>query len=121
MDAKDIAFFKEQLLNQKQELIKHAGDTVEGMSTQKESFPDPTDRASYESERNFTLRLRDRESKLIKKINLALEKIEDGNFGICEECGRDIQMNRLKIRPVATKCINCKTKEEETEKYIEKQ
>ena len=120
MDKKEINFFKKKLLEQKKELMQNADDTVEGMSVQKDAFPDPADRASYESERNFMLRIRDRENKLVKKIDLALKRIEDSVFGICELCGGEIQINRLKIRPVATKCINCKTKEEEIEKSIEK-
>jgi DnaK suppressor protein len=86
------------------------------MTDMKENFPDPTDRASVESDRNFILRLRDRERKLIVKINQALERIEDGTFGICEDCGEPIGAKRLEARPVTTQCIDCKTKSEATEK-----
>jgi DnaK suppressor protein len=88
------------------------------MTTPKENFPDPADRASLEADRNFMLRIRDRENKLIKKIKKALDRIEDNTFGICEKCGEDISTSRLKARPVTTLCINCKTKEEAFEKAL---
>jgi DnaK suppressor protein len=86
------------------------------MSENRESYADPTDRASAESDRTFTLRLRDRDRKLIKKIEEALERIENGTFGICEACGEEIGIARLKARPVTTLCIECKSKQEEDEK-----
>lgn len=117
MDKKHIEYFKELLLKRRQELLGHAENTVTDMTTDsKENFPDPTDRASVESDRNFTLRLRDRERKLIVKINEALERIEDGTFGICDDCGEDIAIKRLEARPVTTQCIECKTKAEASEK-----
>jgi DnaK suppressor protein len=88
------------------------------MTAQKENFPDPTDRASLEADRNFMLRIRDREHKLIKKIKKALDRIENGTFGICDSCGEDISIERLKARPVTTQCIDCKTKEEAQEKAL---
>ena len=98
--------------------MSQADETVTGMTAQKENFPDPTDRASLESDRNFMLRIRDREAKLIKKIKKALERIENGSFGICETCGEEISIERLKARPVTTQCIECKTKEEALEKSL---
>ncbi|HEX7372865.1 MAG TPA: TraR/DksA C4-type zinc finger protein, partial [Thermodesulfobacteriota bacterium] len=86
----------------------------------RDSFPDPTDRANLETDRNFLLRIRDRERKLIGKIKEALARIDDGTFGICEECGDDISEERLKARPMTTLCIDCKTKAEEEEKQKEK-
>jgi DnaK suppressor protein len=80
-----------------------------------ENFPDPTDRALLESNRNFTLRLRDRDRKLVAKIKVALKRIENGTFGICEGCGGEIEEKRLLARPVTTLCIDCKTDEEEVE------
>lgn len=118
MKKKDIEYFKELLANRLAELLAQAGDTVSGMTTPKENFPDPTDRASLESDRNFMLRIRDRESKLIKKIKKALERIENQIFGLCEKCGDDISIKRLKARPVTTQCIDCKTKEEAFEKAL---
>jgi DnaK suppressor protein len=88
------------------------------MTAQKENFPDPTDRASLESDRNFMLRIRDREAKLIKKIKKALARIDNGSFGICETCGEEISIERLRARPVTTQCIECKTKEEALEKSL---
>ncbi|MDH3344995.1 MAG: RNA polymerase-binding protein DksA [Desulfobacteraceae bacterium] len=118
MKKKDVEYFKEFLNNRLQELLSHADDTVSGMTQPKENFPDPTDRASLESDRNFMLRIRDRENKLIKKIRNALNRIENGTFGVCEECGENISIKRLKARPVTTQCIDCKTKEEASERAL---
>lgn len=118
MEKKDLEYFKDLLTMQLQELLDQADDTVTGMSSQKENFPDPTDRASLESDRNFLLRIRDREHKLIKKIKKALARIEEGTFGICDTCGEDIAVERLKARPVTAQCIDCKTKEEAMEKAL---
>jgi len=118
MKKEDVDFFKEQLKNQLEELLSQADETVSGMNSPKENFPDPTDRASLESDRNFMLRIRDRESKLILKVKKALARIETDTFGICESCGEDISFNRLKVRPVTTQCISCKTKEENLENAL---
>ncbi len=118
MKKKDVQYFKELLTKRLEELLSHADDTVSGMTAPKENFPDPTDRASLESDRNFMLRIRDRENKLIKKIKKALKRIDNDTFGICEKCGGDISINRLKARPVTTQCIECKTKEEALEKAL---
>ncbi len=118
MKKEDIDYFKTLLTDQLEELLHQADDTVSDMTEQKENFPDPTDRASLEADRNFMLRIRDREHKLIKKIKKALERIENGTFGICESCGEDISLGRLKARPVTTQCIACKTKEEALEKAL---
>jgi DnaK suppressor protein len=118
MKKRDLDFFKKHLQQRMQELLNQADDTVSGMTTTNENFPDPTDRASLEAERNFMLRIRDRESKLIKKIKQALERIENGTYGICESCGEEISIKRLKARPVTTQCIECKAKEESLEKAL---
>ncbi|MBL7180583.1 MAG: RNA polymerase-binding protein DksA [Pseudomonadota bacterium] len=118
MKKKDLEYFKELLSIRLEELLSQVDDTVSGMTDPKENFPDPTDRATLESDRNFMLRIRDRESKLIKKIKKALERIEDETFGSCETCGDDISIKRLKARPVTTQCIDCKTKEEAFEKSL---
>jgi DnaK suppressor protein len=115
VEKKDIEYFREVLTNHLEELLSQADNTVSGMTAPKENFPDPTDRASLEADRNFTLRIRDRENKLIKKIKEALDRIEDDTYTICEKCGKDISLARLKARPVTTQCIDCKTKEEATE------
>lgn len=116
MDDKQLAQFKELLLKQRNEILQYADDTVTDMNDQRDNYPDPTDRASIESDRNFTLRLRERERFLLLKIDEALERIDSGEFGICESCGADIAAKRLEARPVATLCIECKTKAEAAEK-----
>jgi len=118
MKKKSLEYFKESLSNQLEELLQNADNTVSGMTTPKENFPDPTDRAALEADRNFMLRIRDREHKLIKKIKKTLGRIESKTFGICEKCGEDISLERLKARPVTTQCIDCKTKEEALEKAL---
>ena len=116
MKKEKVEFF-EGLLNERLEkLLSEAEKTVEDMSDDEETFPDPTDRASLESDRNFLLRIRDRESKLIVKVKEALERVENDTFGICEVCGEEISEERLKARIVTTLCIDCKTEEEEKEK-----
>lgn len=116
MQKKQLEYFK-KLLNEKlEELLNEANKTVTGMSDMKENMPDPTDRATLESDRNFTLRIRDRERKLIGKIKDALERIEMGTYGICESCQEEIGEKRLKARPVTTLCIECKKKQEDEEK-----
>ncbi len=97
-------------------LLDHADDTVEGLLDSRENLPDPLDRASAESDRAWTLRIRDRESMLIKKIRNSLESIDSKEYGICEDCGEDISIERLKARPVTSFCIPCKTKRESAEK-----
>ena len=77
---------------------------------------DPTDRATLESDRNFLLRMRDRERKLLGKIDEAFARIEDGSYGRCEECGREIGLERLRARPVTTLCIDCKSSQEARER-----
>jgi len=116
MDKAKLDEFKQILEQQLEELLREAGKTVAEMSDEKTNFPDPTDRASLESDRNFELRIRDRERKLINKIREALERIEEGEFGICESCEEEIGEARLKARPVTTLCIDCKTEQERQEK-----
>lgn len=118
MKKKDLEYFKELLTKRLEDLLSQADDTVSGMNTPKGNFPDPTDRATYEADRNFELRIRDREHKLIKKVKKALERIDEKTFGVCEKCGEDISIKRLKARPVTTQCIDCKTKEEALEKAL---
>jgi DnaK suppressor protein len=114
----DLEYFRGLLQKQLDDLLKGADRTVDDMTETegKTAFPDPTDRASMESDRNFTLRIRDRERKLINKVRKAIAKIDDGTFGVCEVCGELIDFKRLEARPVTTHCIECKTVEEEEEK-----
>ncbi|MCF8032574.1 MAG: RNA polymerase-binding protein DksA [Desulfarculaceae bacterium] len=116
MNQKKLESFRRLLEEKLDELLKEAERTVAGMTDSKENFPDPTDRAAMESDRNFLLRIRDRERKLISKIREALERIDDGTYGICESCGEDISEKRLKARPVTTLCIDCKKRQEANEK-----
>ena len=118
MDKETLDYFN-QLLNERLDrLLEQAGDTVVDMHSPKENFPDPTDRASEEENRNFMLRIRDREHKLIKKVKKALLRIENKSFGICETCEEEISLERLRARPVTTQCIECKTREEALEKAL---
>jgi len=118
MTKKKLKYFKDLLEMQLAGLLAEAEETVKAMSDEEDLFPDPIDRASLESDRNFLLRIRDRERKLIAKIRKALERIDDGSFGICERCGEDISEQRLKIRPVTTFCIDCKEEQENEEKLL---
>jgi len=108
--------YKTMLQQKINELLSEAGKTVSEMTNGKENYPDPNDRASLESDRNFELRIRDRERKLIGKMQEAIKRIDDGTFGICEVCGGPISEKRLMARPVTTLCIDCKTKQEKMEK-----
>ena len=118
LKEKDIEYFREFLTKSLEELLEHAKNTVSDITAPKENLPDPTDRASFESDRDLILRIRDRESKLIKKIKMALDRIENNTFGICETCGEEISVKRLEARPVTTQCIDCKTKEEAAERVL---
>lgn len=97
-------------------LVENTGETVHEMEGEPPAFSDPNDRASVEEERNFELRLRDRDRKLISKIKEALERIQEGTFGVCEDCGQHIDEKRLVARPVTTQCIECKEESERREK-----
>ena len=116
MNKKKLEEFHELLQEQMDQLLHDAGKTVSEMTDEKTNFPDPTDRASLESDRNFELRIRDRERRLIGKIREALDRIDEGDFGECEDCGDQIGEARLKARPVTTLCIECKTEQERQEK-----
>ncbi|MDP2848750.1 MAG: RNA polymerase-binding protein DksA [Humidesulfovibrio sp.] len=116
MEAKDIQFFRDMLNSMLEDILQKGQATIDDMTETVEVYADPADRATAESDRAFTLRLRDRERKLIKKIQQAITRIEEGEFGVCVECGEDIGIARLKARPMTTLCINCKSKQEEDEK-----
>ena len=116
MEEKDLEFFRNLLTQWLEEFLNRADDTVEELSDSQDNFADPLDRVSVESERIWILRIRDRESFLINKIRQSLEDIETGEYGICEDCGEDISIKRLKARPVTSFCIRCKTKRESVEK-----
>ncbi len=117
MEENKVEYFRELLHQKLDELLAEANKTVTVMTERDENMlPDPNDRATLESDRNFTLRIRDRERKLIGKIKEALERIEVGTYGICEICGEEISEARLIARPVTTFCIECKKRQEMEEK-----
>jgi len=114
-DAQD-AHFRDILRRWKQELMEEVDRTVHHMQDEAANFPDPNDRATQESEFAMELRTRDRERKLIKKIDESLNDIDSGEYGYCEQCGVEIGIRRLEARPTATLCIDCKSLDEIREK-----
>ena len=116
MKNQDLDYFKRLLNDQLAALLDCADLTVQGLLDLTDNMPDPLDRATFESDRSTLLRIRDRESYLIRKIKKALDRLEDGTFGICESCGKEISVERLKVRPVTLHCIKCKTRMEKIEK-----
>ncbi len=116
MNQDELKFFRNQLEKMLSDIQEKGQSTIEDMSGTSQSYADPADRASQESDQFFTLRLRDRDRKLVSKIKEALERIDDGTYGYCEACGDQISIPRLKARPVTTLCIECKSKQEEEER-----
>lgn len=112
MCAPQLEHFKQILLAWKLQLMEEVDRTVGHMKDDATNFPDPNDRATQEEEFSLELRTRDRERKLIKKIDEGLKMIEDQDYGYCESCGIEIGIRRLEARPTATMCIDCKTLEE---------
>lgn len=118
MNESQLKHFETILKNWKAELMREVDRTVHYMQDDAANFPDPNDRATQESEFSLELRTRDRERKLIKKIDEALKEIESGDYGYCESCGIEIGIRRLEARPTATLCIDCKTLDEIREKQM---
>jgi len=118
MNAKMKEYFKQKLLNWKNELLKESNQTLNNLQSDNEAKPDITDRASEEIDRSFELRTRDRERKLINKINAALLRIEDGSYGYCDETGEPIGLKRLEARPVATLSLEAQEMHEKAEKRL---
>ena len=118
MNAKMKEYFRQKLENWKNELLKESSQTLNNLQTENEAKPDMTDRASEEIDRTFELRTRDRERKLINKIDAALRRIEDGTYGYCEETGEPIGLKRLEARPVATLSLEAQEMHEKAEKRI---
>jgi len=116
MTQEQLEYFRNLLTQRIDQLLSEAGKTVSEMTGENVNLPDITDRASLESDRNFELRIRDRERKLIKKLREGLDRIDSGTFGTCEICGKDISEKRLMARPVTTLCIECKTEQEQLER-----
>lgn len=109
MNEQQLAHIEKILLAWRQSLMEEVDRTVTHMKDEAANFPDPSDRASQEEEFSIELRTRDRERKLIKKIEDALERLRNDDFGYCEACGVEIGLRRLEARPTATLCIDCKT------------
>ena len=117
MRQRELRFFRRLLQERRQEILVEASRAVGSMNgVREEGYSDPNDRASLESDRNFLLRMRDRERKLLVKIDEAFARIDDRTYGHCEECGNEIGIERLKARPVTTLCIACKSSQEDRER-----
>ena len=119
MDKRTLNSFKSLLQEKKDLILDEVSKTMgKGLKVAKEDMSDVMDRSTIETDRNFLLKLRDRERKLLKKINDALQRIENGSFGICLMCGDEINAARLKARPMTTLCIACKEEQEKKEKLF---
>ena len=116
MNAKMKEYFRQKLVSWKKNLLKESSQTLNNLQNENEAKPDITDRASEEIDRSFELRTRDRERKLINKIDSAIKRIQDGTYGFCEETGEPIGIKRLMARPVATLSIAAQEKHEKEEK-----
>ena len=119
MDKAMQTRFQRILEKLRQEIVEGGGRTVHRLQGDTTSFPDMVDRASLEEEFNLELRTRDRESKLLRKIDEALARLKEGIYGYCDKCGAEIGIKRLEARPTATQCIDCKTFDEIKEKQTE--
>ena len=118
MNAKMKEYFRQKLVSWKTDLLKESSQTLNNLQNENEAKPDITDRASEEIDRSFELRTRDRERKLINKIDAALQRIEDGSYGYCDETGDPISIKRLEARPVATLSLEAQEMHEKAEKRI---
>ncbi len=117
MSDKQLSHFKLILLEWKKSLMAEVDRTLHHMQDEAACYPDPNDRATQEEEFGIELRTRDRERKLIKKIDIAITSIDSKEYGYCTGCEAEIGIRRLEARPTATKCIDCKTHDETREKY----
>ncbi len=120
MNPRQLAHFRQILDDQKRELSQDIDRTVHTMQDEATIFADPNDRATQESDMSLELRNRDRERKLIKKIDETIALIDAGDYGYCEKCGVEIGLKRLEARPTASLCIDCKTLDELREKQVAK-
>jgi len=120
MNPRQRAHFKKMLEEMKRDLSRDIERTVHTMQDEATIFADPNDRASQESDMSLELRNRDRERKLIKKIDETIARIDTGDYGFCESCGVEIGLKRLEARPTATLCIDCKTLDEMRERQVAK-
>ena len=115
MNEAQLAFFKDRLLKMQAEILSNAGETTEHLR-ENEVVPDPADRATIEEEHALELRTRDRERKLLKKVAQALERVESGEYGWCEETGEPIGVGRLLARPTATLSLEAQQRREKVQK-----
>ncbi len=120
MNARQLTYFRKMLEEMKHELSQDIDRTVHTMQDEATIFADPNDRASQESDMSLELRNRDRERKLIKKIDETIARIDAGEYGYCDSCGVEIGLKRLEVRPTATLCIDCKTLDELRERQVAK-
>jgi DnaK suppressor protein len=120
MNPRQLAYFRGMLDEMKRELSQDIDRTVHTMQDEATIFADPNDRASQESDMSLELRNRDRERKLIKKIEETIGRIDAGDYGYCDSCGVEIGLKRLEARPTATLCIDCKTLDEMRERQVAK-
>jgi DnaK suppressor protein len=120
MNARQLAYFRHMLEDMKRELSQDIDRTVHTMQDEATIFADPNDRASQDSDMSLELRNRDRERKLIKKIDETIQRIDAGEYGYCDACGVEIGLKRLEVRPTATLCIDCKTLDEMRERQVAK-
>jgi DnaK suppressor protein len=118
MRQRELKVFRKLLEERKRDILSEAERAVGEIHGTEETLADPTDRASVESDRIFLLRMKDRERKLLSKIDEAFARLHDGSYGRCEECGSEIGVERLRARPVTTLCIQCKSEQEEREKHV---
>ena len=118
MNKKQLKYFKEILERQLETLLAQSGHTLSELASQNSCEIESLDQVSVYTDQVMKLRIKTRESYLIKKVINALDRIENKTFGICESCGNDIPLKRLMARPVTNKCIECKTKEESFEKVL---
>lgn len=118
MTKEQLEYFRELLTRRQEDLLKNAYSVVSEMITQTSQEIEYIDKASAHADQTMKLRIRTRESHLIKKIRRALERIDNNVFGICESCGEDISIKRIEARPVTTKCIECKELEEQMEHLL---
>ncbi|MGV6806773.1 MAG: RNA polymerase-binding protein DksA [bacterium] len=118
MNDKQMEHFKSLLKAWRQQLMEEVDRTVTHMKDEAANFPDPADRATQEEEFSLELRTRDRERKLIKKIDSTIERIKNDDYGFCDQCGVEIGVRRLEARPTANLCVDCKTLDEIKERQI---
>jgi len=116
MNERQLEYFKNKLLTWKEDILRESRETVSHLQTETENHPDIADRASSETDRSLELRTRDRQRKLISKIDEALRRIEDGVYGYCEETGEPIGLARLQARPIATLCLEAQERHERRER-----